>query len=1228
MCLELLCNDWWYAWKGEEVKAWPIFEQLLLLGTITLSQALSPHLGKANPQDTKSARRSQRPSEERLTAITGFLLALLKPRAKLAKKSTKTKKDTAAPNVDWEWDGVSELPALDTFEAEDEGQFDDENSAMAHVAALQLPSQVYPKSAHRDAMHASSKMRNALAQLIGMTGELASDLTAGIALRTNATRLMCAAAVTWVAGATTVEVADEVITQTLMSDAKVSSDLSVFRHIVGKERAEKMRSDLAPVLPGLVSSLNRILLGKPASSKASTDASKRPNSSPGPVISLALDLLRQALALSLNNAATEMLVMGISAQTRSKSESRESGGNVAEGSSEPARRSFKQTLANVRLVLDSLSPLVEHDSAQVQQSQAALAATLLLECYAAMSLTLIANSEGAPGPVEDNGSKTCALLIRWLADLSSTDSKVETVSKPAQASLNRLLQGQAEQVRGVCAFLRKDFTESLESLPAKIRLQDDVSVSRLCERVSSILRQNITCCLHDEQHTSELHALLCTPGGIQVWTSRLADGISIDTSSPMQEQQSENAVGSTLKITGLTVQSSRALTKMLAGIGASLAELCSHDDFHGQNFKLEPLVIQLLRDAERFHCATPASLRRSLSSLLLAERILAGVSSVLSHERTAKLRLARRKKIQRLTARLCKEATSLAVDLLSADPADEGLNQMPPQDDMSGKQVLDQAATPRFADAQHQKGLPSTIAAEVSQSVSEYARSSPLDLDFVSAATVGKQRPNDVSKHEDVQGMLRCCGMLANDVIGHLSALQGPAYSGAMMHVLYPVVLGLASVDEQLRDSSSMTLARISQSIGYTDVRRFVWENADYIMGRAVHALRSGVPAGPVDLESEAELVASQAGPLVMVQLMKLLGPEAVVLLHDAVDELLDALDKFHGFARYTTGLLSVLTGVVQVVAANDASIPQEHTIKPKPRLSREHRLRKLRAVLAGSTSDEAFDDPNLGEEASEIDVEPKEDEKEAKLAQVVTEVMERATPFVSHPSPYLRAQALQLLSQGSIALASRGKFDKLMPVVNRAFPFMLARIGGRQSQVHQDEVDIAVQVEALDLLATWAQTVPDFLSRRLNEEAWPRLRTLLSSLLPKSSQLDGKAGLKSIMKVQHNTRGSGRTFLLALTNALANLVSGTKHRMASSAIWDICTHPLLIFALQTGVAPEVRAPVLSLFSELAKVNGGAVWASVNAAGGCWSQRQGGCLALDTKVDIVSSITEIFDGKA
>ena len=117
--------------------------------------------------------------------------------------------------------------------------------------------------------------------------------------------------------------------------------------------------------------------------------------------------------------------------------------------------------------------------------------------------------------------------------------------------------------------------------------------------------------------------------------------------------------------------------------------------------------------------------------------------------------------------------------------------------------------------------------------------------------------------------------------------------------------------------------------------------------------------------------------------------------------------------------------------------------------------------------------------------------------------------PFLSHGSALLRARALQMLADGVRVLAAQERTAELYPVLHRAWPLVLARLGvgaaqrsapprlrGTGAERVRDalpsEQDANVWLHATRLVGVVGAYASDVFGRPIVEQAWPRWARLL----------------------------------------------------------------------------------------------------------------------------------------
>ncbi|EPQ26411.1 uncharacterized protein PFL1_06059 [Pseudozyma flocculosa PF-1] len=457
-----------------------------------------------------------------------------------------------------------------------------------------------------------------------------------------------------------------------------------------------------------------------------------------------------------------------------------------------------------------------------------------------------------------------------------------------------------------------------------------------------------------------------------------------------------------------------------------------------------------------------------------------------------------------------------------------------------------------------------------------------LDLAFVGAATIkggsgslttsgsgagaaGQQRltmATRLARAETSQGLSNAYLL---SLLSSTATMLGTSFRPLLLRAIYPLTSALASPDAALRDGAERAFRQIAYASAYASVQSCVLDHADYLLGAACQRLISGLDeelrsrfdvaaaAGPGDRTDDdgvveatvtTPLISAQRAPMVLVEMIKMLGSEVVPLVEDAVDEIMDALDRFHAHRDVCTGLLGVLDSVLEVLAAEEADRTRLEAEQPQPRpddaVPRVHgdgdgdgdgdadalvEFEKWyrRQTQSGPPDDEQLDDdavppaPAPGTASASPTRDDGTTPKPTKTQTVVRQIMVKALPFLSHPSSMLRASVLHLLRHGVSVLGSQNQEAELLPVVNSFWPFLMARLGsslttskptarkrilnldsagiprkGEQVEAGLSEPEPFVWIEAVRLVEKLAEEVVEFVGKRLEREAWPRFELLL----------------------------------------------------------------------------------------------------------------------------------------
>ncbi|PWN54294.1 hypothetical protein IE53DRAFT_383141 [Violaceomyces palustris] len=584
-------------------------------------------------------------------------------------------------------------------------------------------------------------------------------------------------------------------------------------------------------------------------------------------------------------------------------------------------------------------------------------------------------------------------------------------------------------------------------------------------------------------------------------------------------------------------------------------------------------------------------------------------------------------------------------------------------------------------------------------------------------------------------------------LISSSSILLGTLFRPYLLKSLYPILSGLSSTNAWIAESARHAMEEISRSCAYASVQGCILDHADYILGSAAQRLvwnlgeelnlslnedidqEDRLPADPSSDEkwmiaaSQAfrtqikPLLSSQSAPMVLVEVIRILGSEAVPLVEDALDEILDTLDKYHGFKEVCEGLLKVLDGVLDALSEENrqARAGKDESPAPEPKI---RVVEDDRAPLQDDGEEEAFREfedwfgkrrrtgggDGQGEEEEDVVFEklaagtadaagpsregknPDPDSKfgensssgpwkengeanpppPTKTQEVVVQIMKKSLPFLSHASPLIRSRVLVILRNGSEILGSQRRDTELLPIVNKAWPFVMSRLGyatttkrstdqglgggGREdilvlgwmgqggsrrpfsgkddrgeSSSTPTESEPWVWIHSIDLISSLSKQAPDFLSKRLVQDYWPRLRNLLEGLqcerpvvgpsllksregttIPVTFRIgpynvedreakvgpsgDGQVTARSRVAFYHSN-STNDLVLCSIIKGLKVMLRSVKERLPETLTWEILNHPTLWRSVEQSDGNEkLMDEATQLLQELRKRNPDAFW--------------------------------------
>ncbi|GAA5873548.1 hypothetical protein JCM1840_005958 [Sporobolomyces johnsonii] len=426
---------------------------------------------------------------------------------------------------------------------------------------------------------------------------------------------------------------------------------------------------------------------------------------------------------------------------------------------------------------------------------------------------------------------------------------------------------------------------------------------------------------------------------------------------------------------------------------------------------------------------------------------------------------------------------------------------------------------------------------------------------------------------------------LALRVLTTCSSLLAASFQPFLMQSLYHVLAHLSPTTHPfLRAHAQHALSLIADSTSYASPQNLVLANVDYV----VNSVSQRLSVSRLD----------PSAPLVLVEMIRLVGQPIVPMVQDLVDDVFEALDDYHGYEEVTVGLWAVLDALIKVMA-EDLPPKRESPSKAKGgQPNPEEDWASFREWFAHRHDKPAMDvdddieeiNPKRPFESGFVHNKDHEDgptefpetkEIPPSRPQVVTaQILSKALYFLSHSSPFLRARVLSLIASAVPLLArpsldadpSNNRSADLLPVIHRAWPYILNRFSDPEPYV---------VVEAAGLIEALASHVGEFMSRRILDDVWPRFRTLL--------------GKQEIEDRKSTAVAGPTTTRYSKSHRLYRAILGTMLHVArdvplkEAVVWDQAVRLRRFLAVDT-VDPELQARARELYEALGEVNPDAVW--------------------------------------
>ncbi|RSH91203.1 hypothetical protein EHS25_009502 [Saitozyma podzolica] len=827
------------------------------------------------------------------------------------------------------------------------------------------------------------------------------------------------------------------------------SSLSLLSHLIGYLQGQ--HSVLASVLPGVISGISKLLADEGKSVK-------------GDVAKLAAEVVKEVIVLTLGDDDLRSLGV-LRPQVDDLSQLAEEIRLDREPltTSEPPPPSPAPSTASTSSKLDPFPPL--------SQSYLAFTSTQLLSAIPPI-LTLLSShpsdtARTAAASLSEalivQSPESLPLLIPHAlrALLLLSQDPFDPVRHDARRKLRVILSTSLELDTALIDLLNN----SMNALPRFIQSQQDVKVDELARLITALAEAT------DATPRNPIAELLGPGGKVERWSWSLLDCLEFGrpsgwSSQPHASKTAELGWGSGLG-TGIlpmiegegpdglsppeqafpnlplrhveSASTTRSLTSTLVALGTAGGPAA----LHSVDFFLQFSKTHRSRD--------PA---KAVSALWVAERLLEGVAD--AQERVEG-------RVSKAVRKMAREAARIVV----AMDEDEDEDYDEPYD-----------------------------AKEESDAVVPIQRGGGLNelttlLDRPMAANSSASSTTRRLHAQAQRTLLTCSGL---SLLSLTSRILSSSFRPLLLNALYDVLSHLASPVVLVRDFANIALAQIAYHTGYASPQNLILDNIDYVIN--VVSLRL----------TRARL--SHQAPLVLIAMIRLVGGEIVPMVHDVVDEIFDALDDYHGYEALASGLLAVLVTLIDAMKAEvDAEGPSEARLQKISEMRRidpapnpesdftrftgwwdERAKRRRRDVdeILERAPQHAWGKPK-GEGADEPEPEPPQEEETppTRTQEVAAQILDKSTHFITHGSPFLRARILDLIASAVPVLAAGNRESDLLPLIDRAWPSILNRL---------DDTSPHVVTSSAEVIASLAEHVGDFMSKRILEHAWPRFKRMLDA--------------------------------------------------------------------------------------------------------------------------------------
>ncbi|EMR10011.1 hypothetical protein PNEG_01767 [Pneumocystis murina B123] len=310
------------------------------------------------------------------------------------------------------------------------------------------------------------------------------------------------------------------------------------------------------------------------------------------------------------------------------------------------------------------------------------------------------------------------------------------------------------------------------------------------------------------------------------------------------------------------------------------------------------------------------------------------------------------------------------------------------------------------------------------------------------------------------------------EIISLIAKKLGKQFRIEFVDCLYPIVYLLGSRCEAIIQHARICLNNLAVYCEYDSIQDLLIGNVDYLIN-AINLKLNTFDVFPT-------------GPVVLIILLRLVGPTMVPYLEDVVDSVFAILDNYHGYSNLVSVFFSFLNEVVRINGIVErpkiSQVVEDDIHSAGPCLEVMQIVTKIRSLyhtdateIMGTTFDSlnhSTSSENLSNNMNKVTL------------KIIQKISNKSQMFLNHQSSNIRNELLKMLSVSIPFLASDER--SFLPFVNDIWPLIIGQLN-----LNEMTSIITSSLNVITLLCVYAK---NFMTSRLSKHGIKILCNLLNT--------------------------------------------------------------------------------------------------------------------------------------